>query len=213
MLRSTHSFKFSAFQTKGRIKSLEGATCLSVISFAGCWTAYLSMAFNQLHKWQKRWTPNTQRHTQRHNFTSYLNGQMQKHTAQNKLEQNEFKMKQAWEKTFQTHYRMCCHQKCQDCALIFFGGREIFMTPMRAPPGTEGVWGSPQAKSNLGPWNKQLLFAPWPQEPLEATERRNLWKREEKPLEQVSSQKTKKYGFHFFENKTLKATDFLSSLL
>ena len=33
-----------------------------------------------------------------HTYASYLNGQMQKHAAQNKLQQNELKMKQAWRK-------------------------------------------------------------------------------------------------------------------
>lgn len=37
-------------------------------------------------------------HTHTHTEPSYLNGQMQKHTALHKLEQNKLKIKQAWGK-------------------------------------------------------------------------------------------------------------------
>ena len=38
------------------------------------------------------------KHMHTHTYASYLNGQMQKHAAQNKLQQNKLKMKQAWRK-------------------------------------------------------------------------------------------------------------------
>lgn len=76
---------------------------------------------------------------------------------------------------------MCCHQKCQDSALIPFGGRKILATSLQAQPGTQGVWESPQAKSCLGPLEKMdsLWFltpgAYWGHRGKEQLRKRNLW--------------------------------------
>lgn len=143
-----------------------------MISLSWCWIASLSVAFNQLHKWQKDERKTHKRActcTHTHTEPSYLNGQMQKHTALHKLEQNKLKIKQAWGKKFQEHYRMCCHQKmprlCPDplwretdiygpSCLGEAGGRWW----MSISPGTGVAW---------VPWKRQLcspciLFHSWP---------------------------------------------------
>lgn len=91
------------------------------------------------------------KHTRTHTSASYLNGQRQKHAAQNKLQQNELKMKQAWEK----HSRPTKECVVIKNALIPFGGREIFTTSIQVQLGTEGKWESHQAKISLGPLEKR----------------------------------------------------------
>ena len=138
-----------------------------------------------------RWTQNTCTHT----YASYLNGQMQKQAAQNKLQQNELKMKQAWGK----------HSRPTKECVVIKTARTLPWSPLEGERYLQPLFrlslgqrvnesltrknqpGSPGKEKFSLVLDPRILLRPW----------REGTAKEEKPLKQVSSEKkkTKKHGF------------------
>lgn len=177
MLRYTHSFKFSAFQTKGRIKSSEVATCyLWLASLGAEQSIYLQLLISYTNDKKMN-----SKHTHTHTLASYLNGQMQKHTAQNKLQQNELKMKQARGGKHSRHSKECVVIKNARTLPWSPLEGERYLQPLFRLSLGHRVYESPQAKSCLGPLENMdsLWFltpgAYWGHRGKEQLRKRNLW--------------------------------------
>lgn len=169
---------------------------LFVISLSWCWIVYLSMAFNQQHKWQ---IDEHKTHAHTHMPLIWMD------RCRNMPPRiNYSKMSSRWNKPGENipdPLKNVLSSKLPGLCPDPLWRREIFTTSIRAQLGTEGKWESRQAKISLGPLEKRssLWFltpgASWGHGGKEQLRKRNsetsfIWK-----------EKNKKHGFRLLKIK------------